>query len=730
MKGIKIYMFMFTAIVFLAAAFGDLSGQSPSPNANSAGPEWPDEWEKVLVEWIKSLSIEDVTITEKPFDFSKFDAAEFRKNQIALASWAPPLRIAVEALRLPPEGFVWSGIWRPELPVSQRLNVASGQMWLPTHPTVAYNLAWLYSWNRQWNPYFENPAVARRAAVVASVNLIMQWGQIRYVGRPHTGQDGYLLTFNAYIASTVGPGLPANVRKALGEGLKAVVKSLVEVPVNGPENMMLAMPVGIYYAALATGDDSLKKLAEERMGYLLDKFFDRTGYFRDQMLPDGSYNGISMHRLAEYYAISQSPRVLDVLRRAYRLKSYLTLPEPDGTTLSPSHFNARCQDGFDNDQYTGREIMFLSSVPDAAFFLRLSWEPNITPESVRKLAEARIVESFISRIPAAAAWGYMNPTEHSWGLVLNLPYVLFNEQDSEAVDAMVREAKVPIQTSDRYTENFSNQFYVIRRPAYTAIFYTGPSCITSDDGGTNFAQMLGYEGGTFNGFAGGGVSAFWTPEAGSTVIGRLTARESYQRKVKIAEGREYQIEGWRDWLNNQVVGEAENGKILSSSRIGRPLSKLSPDGNELSIWSVIPNGTRKQGEITDARITYKRNYRFHDSGIDVELELETDKPLVMKSLYESLPARAFETSYLDPQGKPLAEADGKMKNVKTVRILRDGNGTNIEFAQPVALSMDSIKAVSRQSSTVEGRALLIELPTNLQPGKPVKLNYTISPFKA
>lgn len=71
-----------------------------------------------------------------------------------------------------------------------------------------------------------------------------------------------------------------------------------------------------------------------------------------------------------------------------------------------------------------------------------------------------------------------------------------------------------------------------------------------------------------------------------------------------------------------------------------------------------------------------------------------------------------------------------LKDVKNVRLSRAGHETDIAFSMPVSISTDVITAISRQRTLVEGRSMLIMLPTDLSPGQPVTLQYTITPRKS
>lgn len=736
-----------------------LRAAEPSP-----GPEWKTEWQQGLIRWIQSLSPEDVTCAEKPFDFARLDPAEMRRNAQLAPTPASTLPMAYAALKLPAQSFLWQAIWHPELELTQTSlkgqGVEKGQIWGPTHPSIACLLGWLYAWDRPWNPYYHDPAVARRAAVISTLSLVMLEAGFHYNlsgepgalqpprgAHPHTGINGFSLTFNAFTYGQVADALPPEARKAWEAGLRRFAERLALAPPSGPENMQLSTPVGIYYTGLALKDEELKKTAERCMDFLIACGYSRAGYIRDAGVPDGSYNGISLHRLAEYWAISGSPRVLEVLRASYRLKSNLTLPEPDGSgTLSPSHFNARCQDGFDFDQYQGREVILLPAVPEAAWFARRFWPEDLSPEAVREQVETRLAKGG-GRVPEAAPWGMgSGGTEtqpHGWGRVLSLPYLLYHAGDEAKTDTLVRGSQLPVLAEERYSREFGGEFHIIRRPAYAAIFYTGPAT-ASDKGATNYEGVLHGEGGYLMGMGGGGLSAFWTPQGGSLLLGRMTSKEGYERKKNVGENNALNVPGWQDWLHNEIIGETAEGKILYSARVCHPRSRLLPEKGpqkeRLEIRGEMPRALPRQGAITDARVSYRRTYTFDDERIACEVVVESDKALPLRSLYEALPlvlttGRKLENgpatlSCEDAAGRPLEATGPQIEGVCAVVLKRYQGGMRIAFPTPVTLCLDSEPTVSKQFTFVQGRSLLVAFPAFPAPGAPARLTYELIPDTA
>jgi len=745
--------------------------------AGAKEPAWREPWQSRLTAWLKTVTEEEVAFQPKAFDWTKLDPAEFHRNRNFFLSYSPVL-IATSTMKLPAEAFTWKGLWKEDEETQRILtpyDITKGQMWIPTGPTAADSLALLYSWDRPWNPYHGDKALAMRAAVIGMVDLIMLRENVHFYTSgdagcrqppfpPRACESGFSLTFNAYAFWRVRDALPQEAREAWAEGLVWFATYNFESRLGGPENMQLSVPVGIYYVGLALDDDHIKGQALERMREILGKHYDPAGYIRDAGVPDGSYNGISLHRLAEFWGMSRSPEVLEVLRQAYALKLHLVLPEPDGTTLSPSHFNARCKDGFDRDQYNGREVVLLKEVPDAGYFMRSRWHERDMEKQASSFQN--LTRRDFSRLGKPGPWA----SNHRWDAVMDIPHVEYHEPDEAAMEKIMAASGEPmVLRSDRYTRNFGDEFYAVRRPGYAAVFYAGPA-VASDSGATNHAGMLKGEGGHLMGFAGGGLSAFWTPETSTLLLGRMTAYETYDRKVRTFDWGSYILSGWRDWLNNHVVGETAEGKVLTSARTPHPESKLSDDGNRLEITGVMPKKLRKQGEVTNVEVAYSRKYEFRDDRIGCELTIRTDQPLEMKSLYEALPVLTSQKNnrgakeytgettwrFLNAAGQPVEpkpvpppygdsifeggkslnpitekeETSARVEGVKTVEFHRYDGVARLVFEKPAALSLTSVEVASTQMTSARGRALLIELPTRIEPNRPVTLRYQLQAVKA
>lgn len=710
-------------------------------------PKWLYPWQKTLVKYLKTVKASEVETTIKPVDVTKFKPGTELRHMYLANGYTPLLPFVARAVELPADDFTWRKLWRPEEKLEQPFlqdkhhDLKTGQIWIPAHPTTANLLAWAYSNKAEWNPYFNDKNVGLRAAVISMVDLIC-WTENDYyyhdknsskTGRRwglHSAITGFTLTFNAFTYLKTRNLLPEEARKAWEEGLTFLCSQINKSKPTGPINMRFSVPVGMYYAWLGTKNPEIKKMYERWLGLIMfGPELSMAGYHYEGggRAPDGSYYGIALHRIAELYSITGDKELLTWLRKAYTIKNHLTLPMPNGQWLSPSHYNDRCASSFANDQYGGRETHFVCDVPESVPSLR----------HFRSKMKTRPIESFENistqpnnRVASAFPWGGgagQKGRMHDWGMVLHLPDYMYHQDETQVQKELAKNYTLPVLASDNFTRNFNNEFYCVRRPAYYAIFYAGPA-VKSDNGVTNYRNMLKDRGGFFNGFAGGGLSSLWTP-AGTFLIGRMNTHENYERDTVVLDWGTYQIPGWQDWANNHIVGETEEGKILTSARTSWPESSLDKENNSLIIEGKIMKKLQRQGQVTDAEIVYTRKYDFKPDSFTASLSISADKLQGFKSLYETIPMHITEDldiKFFGKDGKELKDSE-KIDDVIKITMSREAGSLDIIFDKPETIMQVGKKIISKQAGVVYCRNLHIALPLKLEPGKPVKLTYQLVP---
>jgi len=719
-------------------------------------PQWHQrEWQLPILEWLKGMKTEDIHTEPKPMVLPDLTELEARRLFQVAGGAAPLASMMSSSAALPDESFLWSGIWQPTLPLEQAMfkdashHLSSGQWWLPSHPTTANFLAFAYSLNEPWNPYFGDKAIARRAATISLVDLVAQAENIFYYSAPestkegqkygfaHPGQMGFTMTFSAFTLLKVKDVLPPDVVKAWTAGLLWLAEGTDTVKPMGPQNMRLSLPVALYYCYLATGEQRFKDLSEEWQDKVIySSAFSPAGHFWEGTArgPDGSYNGIALHRLAELFSISKDSKILELLRKAYRLKSYLTLVEPDGSRLGATHFNDRDPGSFADDQFAGREIQFALEVPEAIPFLknvRGIWPEVVDPIRTKKMIETAHIKPS-DRLLKAHGWGLAkkyHDAPHQWGMAATLPYFLYQQDTASLMKVCGEEHKLPILAQENFTENFNDEFIVVRRPGYHISLYAGRVTAT-DKGETNLAGMFEGKAGNFNGFGGGGLSSFWTPSSGTLLIGRHSACEGYERgqfATRFAPG-------WQDWTNNHIIGKTLDDKILTSARVAQPMLKQEKHGDTdtFIMRGTMPNKLMKQGPICDAEVSYERRFDLLPSHVEVTLALKTDRSIGFKALYETLPMLLADDTrvvLIDAKGVVIAaEGVERVENVKEMQVLRQAGGVRVIFEKPVVIAQVSQKIDTiLRPRVISTQALQVELPAKLTPGNGVQLRYALVP---
>jgi len=712
-------------------------------------PKWQYPWEKTLADYLKTIKKADVDSQLQPVDVKKFKAGSEKRNMYLVNGYTPLLPFVAATVTLPADDFLWKNIWREDQKLSQnflkdkRHALSKGQMWIPGHPTSANLLAWAYSNNAEWNPYYKDKTIATRAAVISITDLIC-WTENAYsyyekhndarskskTGRRygvHGGIAGFSLTFNAFTLLKVKDILPGKVYKAWSEGLLNFSERIDMSRPMGPINMRFSVPVGTYYAWEATSNKRIKEIYTKWLNLtVFGPELSPAGHHWEgkKRAPDGSYNGIALHRMAELYSITKDKNILALLRHSYQLKNYMSLPMPSGKWISPSHFNDRCPSSFANDQYKGRETHFVCDVPESVSFLR-KYREKIKNQPVSSYEKWSMSPS--PRIAKAFPWGGGEGQKgrmHDWGMVLHLPDYIYHQDESKIQQELDKKYALPVLTKDNFTKNFNNEFFCVRRPTYYAIFYAG-SAVVSDDGRTNYRGMLKNKGGWFNGFAGGGLSALWTP-TGTFLLGRMTAYESYTaQEIKLGNRTVY-IPGWRDWANNHIVGKSTKGKIITSARTTWPKSKLKD--NSLTINGEMVKKLPHQKVITEANIAYQRVYTFKDKSFVSELTLTTDKPEFFTELYETIPMHITDDLKVMFDGKE--NTAEKIDGVTKITLGRKDGSVDIVFDKPQTIVQKAKKIKSIQVGITYCRNLQVALPNKLEPERAVTLKYELIPHTA
>ena len=227
-------------------------------------------YQKELRDFLATLTENDLTVELRPLASVAIPDEEEQYRLWLLAQHLPSLR----AVTLPAQAFTLAAL------ESQK------GLRLPTAVRNSQLLAWVAHWEYPGNLYQGSRALKLRAAVLATVDLVML--DYLYEHDPQgAARSDYLggnLIWIGYTFHRVQDVLPRAARRAFEAGLK---KHVLRLDQWGPTGIMLDMdlfaPVGLRYIYEATSDPELKAVAERysRRLFTEEQYFHPAGYFTD-----------------------------------------------------------------------------------------------------------------------------------------------------------------------------------------------------------------------------------------------------------------------------------------------------------------------------------------------------------------------------------------------------------------------------------------------------------------
>ena len=502
-------------------------------------------------------------------------------------------------------------------------------------------LAWFANWNYPGNPYYNSKPLKLRAFVTASVMLIMvdhlQETEPE-LGVCRTDWMAHHLVLWAYTLPRVRDALPEPVTKAYEAGLRKITERMIRWGPKGESiGMDMAAAVGLYYAGEALADSELQAAAEAyaRRMFTDPDFFHPAGYFVSLGGYDASYNG-----QARYYAVwlamaSDFPFTREPLRRAYRLRSHLCLPEPDGTITGPTHFNTRASRDAYHDQYEWayRDHAGAMLTDEAAHLMRLPDDEDLQAGGKNRIAEftTQIRENPGYAKPeelTVRPWSF-RPWPNSWSFpnVANYAYDHYRAGSYARRVKLEEESspllKLPFEREENFVRTFEKVFTVAKNESFGAIIHTGPVAADTRPGIHKFSGPYG--------FGGGQLSAFWTPATGSVILGRR-AGMNYDRSYD-------QLDDWRRWPIHAVSGVRHQGEVFTTARIRRPQVEEQVEGQRgrVTVTGAIPVEMLGQGKTLEGPIEYRRTFTISPDKLRVETQLSADGQDKLAELVETIP---------------------------------------------------------------------------------------------
>jgi len=710
------------------------------------------DYQVVLRDYLATLQESDFEVDLLPVEVDPetvTDLEELHKLWLLFGNWRGHGVSETKGLTLAADNFLLANIETDE-GVMIRAGYSGFSPGFYIQPA---DTAWWARWDHPGNPYRGSREVLNRAFVVAAVDMIMldhlhESGDHWVNNARRSDFLGGTMIWLTYVYWAIREDLSPEIREAYETGLGKFMDLFTEWgPTGVNDNMDMKANV-----ALATLIETLpdSKIAEQARAYIKRNMnrVHPAGMIRDGGGLDASYNGIALVNIIWAAQIKHLPQLLEVTERMHDLKGHLTLPEPDGKTyFGPSHFSTRTGYGSPNDQWslTYRDIAAAMLTDDALYLMaggRKGRGPRSGfPEPDTMRAEVRIGIDYINNTLTASDDRFARWESGWWPGRINYAHDFYRPgfyadmvRLHEAEDPLlyppftrsehrfIRVFPEPGMEGDWIRERDWDSFVSARFDDYGVIAYTGST------GSTRYMN-----------FTGGGLSAFWTPEAGSVILGRTGNPVTKDRTRQTWAD-------WRLWPTHALSGTTADGKAFSSARIRRRVSEVHYDTSEdyAHIHVAGPIGVRhddgrtvEDGNVL-GEVGFSRDMQFDNSGVIVESALYADGRDEITELYEILPLFLDDPQQQDSVPHQVSLfADGEWREataepldgVKAVRVDRAKGGMLIVFEQPRQVRLSPEVWQDNYQSRARLRNLMIDL---LRPEDENvhKVRYWIRPLEA
>ncbi|MBI2440151.1 MAG: hypothetical protein HYV35_02150 [Lentisphaerae bacterium] len=600
---------------------------------------------------------------------------------------------------------------------------------LPAAPNTSDQLAWLANWDYPGNPYRGSRAIKLRAFVLAAVDLMMLDALYEHAPQGAARSDylGGNLIWIGYTYSVVKDILPAEVLAAFEAGIKKQVLRLNKWgPTGAMTDMDLFAPVGLSYIAQASSDPEIKQVAQDYSRKLFsdERYFHPAGYFVDNGCFDTSYNGISLY-FATWAALSSDwPFVREALNKAFRLRAHLCFPDPDGAFQGPSQMSSRTSAPPPSDQWNFPHRPYAAAlVTDEAFHLA-----PLPSENTIRSASATVINSLNNDLAKAPAGESHIWKESHWYSRRNFAYEHYQRG---TYARMLKLANSPLvkplyRRDENFIREFEKAFVITRFNSYALAIHTGP-----------VGRSVGHNGLPY-GYGGGELAAFWTPPAGSVILGR-------RRGVQGAAPRFDSYAEWRSWPVHAVSGLTAKDELISSTRIQQPAVELENTTTQcqVRVSGLMPKYNKDKTATGPSGLFYERQFVMNSAGLKISTALKGQDEERLTELYETIPVFLRNLSAKNEKACTAIEfcSAGEWhpatneygKGVDAVRLRRFAGEVLITFSQPRRVKLSPADWSDGYQTDAACRTVLVDLLEG--DGQPqtitnASVSYTISAVPA
>jgi hypothetical protein len=579
----------------------------------------------------------------------------------------------------------------------------------PAHPEPLVDFA---AWNYPGNPYYQSRPLRLRAFVLAALDMIMVENLFDSADdkvKPNQNQLCAAIGRFAYVYPGIHDVLPGEVRDAYLAGLKKLVLRALDhgsdITAKTQGMYTWAVPA-LFLSAKVLNDAEISKRVEgyAKSIFSEERFFRSAGYFPNGGTLD-SFNGISTYFAVWGALAGDAPFAREAIARVHDLRSHLTLPDPDGTLLGPSHMASLTSAESAHEQWNWPMRTWGAALiaDEAACLTRMPDESELEKAPALVVGEINTQLHELSWVPGGldpAPW-----THQPAGTLVNFAYQHYPKGYHARRLALEKQNKLvqlPVLRADSYVRNFKDEFIVAKTPQHASIVHVGPIADPSS------AHPV-------YGFGGGVLSAFWTRATGTVILGRGIGAYSPQYKKELEE--------WRSLPSHAVIGITSDRKVFTSAHIVTPATTIETGGKGYSVTAQgrIPAFRHDSSAKFAGKIDYTRKFESSAAGVNITTTLKADGKDRLAELYEALPILLREAG-LQPKATPTTiefSIEGKwspatetfVNKVSVVRLTRFGASVAITFDRPRRVKLAPAWADTYQTRCV-CRNLLVDLLEN------------------
>lgn len=614
--------------------------------------------------------------------------------------------------------------------------------------------AWLTTWDFPGNGYLHSKAEFLRSFSFAASDLavtadyyiqqhnydVFIFPSLAYFGYPGkvAHQEGFL---------TATP-LEECALAAYDVGTRAMLRRTAELaPTWGadPNGDIVAMGIrGLAYISQSLGDADAIETAHTAAAQLIaGNVVEGAGYwnhFNCSGCYDAQYEGTTMIALREAAVVSGWPEVRTNVVDLFRTISLLTLPQPGGTWVGPSHFSPATSAPPPSATGDTPSVLLpnLEFGDDGIFWLfqsrngdPMNW-PDL-PTMQNALAIRLTGISGTDANPFTTQW--TNTGHYSYGLPSFTTYKpeLYDQLAALLANPSDERRLPPFARSTNFAEAIVDDFVSVKIGDSGIIVHTGN---VSRDASPN-------------GFGGGELSAFWTRGTGAALMG--FSRGGQNPRANTWSGGEA-WQGWRSWNAHALTGVV-NGHPFSSARLSS-VTKSHTLGVASATVNVSADLNTDQSDPEDglsAALAYSRAFDVGGSAAPDGVQITTTVgplPSGVSELYEILPiwdhiyeelpsapatdcvgdgAASFSLvtlSFLQGATPITPSVNTPVNNVTSIVVTRAGHSVVVQFESAYTVTLGPQNCTDYQLSPVS-QNVFITLPSGS--GTSPSIRYTVRP---